>query len=206
MPLIKKTPLPAAPSGGPGWRAHATLLQSGTADERFSAARALAGEADAMPALEAALVTAGDSRLKEAIFTSLARQNSVAGYEVVIRHLRSDDAGLRSLALDALRLMPDQTVAGLPTLLQDNDSDIRVLACELARQILPAEGAALLAGLLETEQEVNVCAAAIEVLAEIGSASELPGLAACAARFPAEVFLNFSTRTASERILARTKS
>jgi len=72
-----------------------------------------------------------------------------------------------------------------------------------ARQMPSAIAAPLLAGLLKTEPDINVCAAAIEVLAEIGGSAELPSLEDCAARFPAEFFLAFSVKTASGRIHAR---
>lgn len=201
MPLVKKAPL-ATPPGEVDMAYLIASLRIGTPDEKFSAARALAQVAGAVPSLDAALSVAADSRLREAIFTSLARQNSAAAYDVIARRLHSDDAELRSLALDAMRLMPEQTRSRLAALLRDADPDIRVLATELARQV-PAEAAPMLATLLREETEVNVCAAAIEMLAEIGGLAHLPGLAACAARFPKEIFLQFSVKTASDRIRAR---
>ena len=204
MPLIRKTAPVPAPSEKPDWRAAVTRLETGSADERFAAARELGAEPQAVPALEEALAAAEDARLREAIFTSLARLDSQASFAAVLRQLRSDDAGLRSLALDAMRLMKVQKELHLGALLRDGDPDIRVLACDLALGMPSA--AALLAELLAREALVNVCAAAIEALAEIGGPAELPALDLCAARFPEAFFLSFSARTAAERIRARAGS
>jgi FOG: HEAT repeat len=59
---------------------------------------------------------------------------------------------------------------------RDGDSDVRLLATELARN-MPAENATqLLCRLLEHEQHPNVCAAAIDVLAEVGTRDAVPAL------------------------------
>ena len=55
----------------------------------------------------------------------------------------------------------------------------------------------LLGALLERESDVNVCAAAVDVLAEIGDATILPALARCAERFSGEPFLVFAVKVAS---------
>ena len=49
---------------------------------------------------------------------------------------------------------------------------LRLLACELTRNLPSGEAARLLCGLLEHEAEPNVCAAAVEVLAEVGYTAE----------------------------------
>ena len=114
-----------------------------------------------------------------------------------------DDAKSRTAALDALKLMPGIARAHFPDLLHDPDPDIRLLACDLARIVPERETAELLARVAQTDKLPNVCAAAIDVLAEIGTAAQLPALALSAARFPAEPFLAFSARIAAEHIRAR---
>jgi len=54
--------------------------------------------------------------------------------------------------------------------------------------------------LLDSEPDPNVCAAAVEALAEIGEASALPALMRCADRFRATPFLEFSIRIAIDRV------
>ena len=65
------------------------------------------------------------------------------------------------------------------------------------------EASRLLGELIERELNANVCAAAIEVLAETGTAASLPILEQCAIRFSDEPFLAFAIRTARDRIGSR---
>jgi hypothetical protein len=60
----------------------------------------------------------------------------------------------------------------------------------------------LLCDVLSCETEANVCAAAVDVLADVGRAEALPALQATAARFGDVTFLNFAVKVAMERILA----
>jgi hypothetical protein len=58
----------------------------------------------------------------------------------------------------------------------------------------------LLCRLLEHEQHPNVCAAAIDVLAEVGTRDAVPALQACAERFAGTPFLPFAVSIAIARI------
>ena len=58
----------------------------------------------------------------------------------------------------------------------------------------------LLCDLLDSEPEPNVCAAAVDALAEIGGAEALPVLARCKERFAATPFLEFAIKIAMDRI------
>jgi HEAT repeat protein len=201
MPLVRKSGSGSAPPGGAGEEAADKLL-TGTGDERWAAARALAGRPEAVAALSGALASETDRRVREAILTGLARIGTEASAEAIIPLVRSDDASLRTEAIDALRLMPLVLAAHLEALLGDRDADVRVLACDLARQLPPPEATRLLAGLLLREPEANVCAAAVDVLAECGGPEALPALGACAERFPNVPFLVFALRIAGDRIRA----
>ncbi|MFI4950491.1 MAG: HEAT repeat domain-containing protein [Caulobacterales bacterium] len=195
MPLIRNN-AGASPPVDPDAR---RALSSGAADERWAAARRLTGPGD-VGALSAALEREADARVREAIFTSLARIGDTASARAVASYIRSDDAGLRTAALDALRAMPGPVADALPDLLADPDSDVRVLACDLARELADAQATTLLCGLIERESEPNVVGAAVEVLAEIGGPDALAVLERGAKRWAHEPFLAFSFRTASQRI------
>jgi hypothetical protein len=54
--------------------------------------------------------------------------------------------------------------------------------------------------LIEREKHPNVCAAAIDVLTEVGTPEALPTLERCAARFAATPFLPFAISVAMNRI------
>jgi HEAT repeat protein len=179
-----------------------TRLGSENPEERWAAARAAAGLPDAAAALAAGLPQESDSRVREAMFTSLARigtRDSIAG---MLPLLRSDDAALRTGALDALRSSVIATHELLPHLLNDPDVDVRILSCELARSLPSEKATRSLCALLARETEINVCAAAIEVLAEVGNHTALPILAQCAQRFSQVPFLTFAIKLATDRIAA----
>jgi HEAT repeat protein len=195
MPLVRKpsTPAPAAAPASP---------TEGTSDARWAAARAAAEKPDGVALLSSALSQEGDPRVREAIFTSLARIATTESAAAVVSYLRSDDASLRTGAIDALRAMPKASSLHLPNLLADPDADVRLLSCELARGLPDGDANRLLCELLEVETEKNVCAAAVEVLAELGRAEALPSLTRCATRFDGDPFIAFSIKVAIDRIVA----
>lgn len=199
MPLIRRgaAEVPASETDD---RDCFALLTGGTADERWSAARSAAILPGGIEALGAALGTETDARVRVAIFTSLARVASPASVEAVLPCLRADDANLRAGALDALRAMSRAVLPRLPELLNDADTDVRILSCEIARCLAPAEATPLLCDLLDRETEANVCAAAVDVLAEIGQAGAEPALRRCAERFPQAAFIGFAVTVALQRL------
>lgn len=198
MPLRRRPEPPKAavePTADP-----LLALRTGTPDERRLAAVSAAGRQGGVEALGEALATETDARVRTAIFTSLVRLGNAASVAMVIPYLSSDDAALRSGALDALRAMPAAAGPALPRLLHDPDPDVRLLSCEIARNLASAEAAALLRDLLLRDEAVNVCAAAVDVLAEIDGPQAAPALLRCAERFPDEPFVAFSVRMALRRL------
>jgi HEAT repeat protein len=96
--------------------------------------------------------------------------------------------------------MGDAAAPLLPTLLADSDPDVRILACDLVRSIAADAPTRLLFDLLDRDPEPNVCAAAVDVLAEIGKPDAAPVLRRCAARFAAAPFLPFAIGIALTRL------
>jgi HEAT repeat protein len=196
MPLIRKTPDQTPPVGEPG----EADLRSPSADVRWAAARAAADRPNSVAALAQALGRETDMRVREAIFSALARLATPESVEAVLPYLRSDDASLRTGAVDVLRAVPKLLRTRIVDLLADPDADVRLLSCELARAMDAPEAQTLLLSVVETDKAPNVCAAAIDVLSEIGDAAALPVLARCAARFPDDPFLGFAVKVALERL------
>lgn len=183
-----------------GAASHIAALTSPDAEIRWTAARALGGVAAAVSALAAALKDEHSPRVREAIMTALMRVGDTASVRALLPYLRSEDAGQRSAATEALQSLPDAVAPFLAALLDDTDADVRILATELARNMLPKDATRVLCGMLERESHPNVCAAAIEVLAEVGTRDALPALEACAARFAGMPFLPFAISTTIARI------
>ncbi|HWF01011.1 MAG TPA: HEAT repeat domain-containing protein [Caulobacteraceae bacterium] len=193
MPLVRKD---AAIPGPPPPSDARTELVSGSPDQRRAAARRLGGEAGDIGLLAAALTGEPDLRVREAILTALAACRTTQAFDAMLPLVRSDNADVRTGALDALRAMPDAIGARLAVVLVDEDSDVRLLACDLARSLPGALAQPLLCALLDREVEINVCAAAVDVLAEVGDAGAVSCLQRCADRFGAEPFLAFAIRAA----------
>lgn len=193
MPLIRK------PAGAARPEETSADLASGSSDARWAAARRLNSPAD-VPALVAALEREAEPRVREALFTSLARIGGAESALALARQIRSDDAGLRTGALDALGGMAGEVAHILPDLLSDQDPDVRLLACELVRAAPEGAFTGLLCDLLLREPEANVAAAAVEVLSEVAGGEALPALDRCAERFAEEPFLVFAIRIARARI------
>jgi HEAT repeat protein len=202
MPLVRK-PSSATPSPASDDRRLAQTLLQGSDDERWSAARAAPELPDGLSLLDNALARERVPRVREAVFTALAKIGTAEAASVVLPYLRSDDPALRTAALDALRAMPSAAGTHLPRLLGDADPDIRLLSCEIARGVPTDHAEGALVELIEREENANVCAAAVEVLAEIGGPASLPALAGCGARFPDDPFLRFAVKTAADRIGSR---
>ena len=174
-------------------------LASASADDRWTAARA-ARDPAAIPSLGEALAREREARVREAIFTALARIATPESALTILPYLRVDDANTRTGAMDALRAMQDACRHHLPGLLADPDPDVRLLACDLVREVGGADGPRWLCALIETEPEVNVCAAAVEALGEIADAAAAPSLSRCAERFPDDPFLGFAIQVVAERL------
>jgi HEAT repeat protein len=199
MPLIRKpTDRPAPKKTG------LDDLLKGLADpdpdQRWTAAREAAQVVGGAAALAMALPTENDPRVREAMFTALARIGTPETAAAVISLLRSDAANLRTGALDTLRLMVSRMHDLLPKLLKDQDVDVRILSCELGRSLPSPEATSLMCAVLDNDPDANVCAAAVDVLAEVGGAEALPSLRACALRFPATPFLAFAIKAAVDRL------
>jgi HEAT repeat protein len=202
MPLVRK---PTKTTPAPSTDAADVLkaLTSANSDERLTAARAAATVSGGIEALATALRIESDARVREAIFTSLARIGSSESVSAIVPLVRSDDASVRTGALDALRVMASAARVHLQTLLIDPDADVRLLSCEIARGLPSEEASQILSDLLTRESEINVCAAAVEVLAEVGTAHALPCLLRCEERFRDTPFLAFAVKIAKDRIAAQ---
>jgi HEAT repeat protein len=202
MPLIRKPsgrPIDEEPNPDKTFAA----LSDADSDRRWRAARDAATLEGGDAALGAALLDEKDLRVREAMFTSLARWGTPTAVEAVSSALRSDDANLRGGALDALRIMIPRAPDLLPRLLADRDIDIRILTCELARSVESAEATRLMCEVLDREADANVCAAAVEVLAEVGGPEALPSLRNCRVKFGNSPFLGFAIEAVIERLTAQ---
>lgn len=198
MPLIRKPDGGATPSKDDA--DPVAMMGEASPDDRWSAARRLGGRPGSAPVLLEALAKEQDPRVREAILTALAKDGGPDAIGGLVGLIRSPDAASRTAALDALATVPAAIESNIEALLSDPDRDVRILSCDLVRRLPTAKATDVLVALLEREQEVNVCGAAVEVLSEVGDARARPALEACAARFSKDAFLTYAIDVAIRRI------
>jgi len=199
MPLIRKSSSIDCEAKGVIFDPQAALI-SANPDERYAAARALATKQEGIETLARALTGETDARVREAILTSLLQIDSARSVELLLPYIRSEHAEIRTGVLDALRTVPMETRRHIDFLLGDREADVRLLACDLLRDQRGEDATAVLSALLDVETDVNVCAAALDVLAEVGTPMALPALQRCRERFLHSPFIVFAIHAAADRI------
>ncbi len=170
--------------------------------QRRLAARDLAAFPAAALSLGQALASEHDASVREALFTSLGTLASDSAVQALLPLLRTEDAGLRNGAIEALAAMPQAVAPCVDRLLLDPDADVRIFTVNLLGELRHAEVPTWLLQVLRHETHVNVVAAALEVLAEVGSPAELPALRSVRERFGEDAFIHFAVDLAISRIEA----
>jgi hypothetical protein len=177
-------------------------LQRGDAEQRRWAARDLAAHPHTSAMLGARLLSEPERTVRQALFTSLTAHAGAAAAEALLPLLRSEDAELRNSAIEALSAMPAAVAPRIDALLKDADADVRIFTVNLLGELRHPQVRPWLLGALRHDAAVNVVAAAIEVLAEVGEPGDEPALRAVAARFADDAFIAFAADMAATRVRA----
>jgi len=164
------------------------------------AARDLAEFAEAAPALVERLEKETDPTVRQAIFTSLTLIGNQVAVEGLVRCLRSDDAALRNEAMEAIKNLPDAVSPIMAGLLADPDPDVRIFAVNILESMRHPEVEEWLIQVIRQDGHVNVCAAAADLLSEVGTEAALEPLEALKQRFPDEPYIAFAADLALKRI------
>ena len=170
---------------------------------RRAAAHDLGDHPEAIPTLCARLGDEPALSVRCVILTALIRLQSPAVVSGLLPYLRSEDAGLRNAVIEALQDMPGAVAPFMEDLLHDADSDVRILAVQIVSALAHAQAPEWLARVIASDQHVNVCAAAVDCLAEVGDPAAIPSLLALPGRFPGEPFIAFAVAVAIRRIDGR---
>jgi len=177
-------------------------LRDGDVDQRRWAARDLTAHPGAAASLGERLLRETAGSVREAIFTSLKAIASEAAVATLLPLLRSEDAALRNGAIEALASMPGPVAPRVSALLQDPDPDVRIFTVNLLGELQHPQVPAWLIEVVRRDEQVNVVAAAIEVLAEVGSPDAGAALQRVGQRFADDPFIAFAADLALERIEA----
>lgn len=175
-------------------------LESADPLARRWAARDLADCPNASAALVSRLTRENDISVREIILstlTSLGDEVAVAG---LVHCLRSEDAELRNESIEVMKQLPDEVAPIMRGLLGDKDSDVRIFAVNILESLRHPDVETWLIDVISGDENINVCATALDLLVEVGSkASEIP-LKNLMARFANEPFIQFAGELALKRI------
>ena len=177
-----------------------SALGATDAVSRRQAARELAAHPNAAPAMCGQLEGERDASVRSVIFTSLIKLKTRTVVELLAPYLRSEDAALRNAVVEALQEMPEDIEPFMDSLLSDPDSDVRISAVTILGALAHPRVPEWLSQVIQSDPHINVCAAALDCLAEAGDEEAVPLLEGLAHRFPDEPYINFAVAAAIRRI------
>jgi len=175
-------------------------LQSTDEMTRRWAARDLAAFPQASAALMEQLTQEPDRSVREAIFVSLTQIGDQIAVDGLITCLRSEVVNLRNDAIEAMKLMPDAVAPMMQGLLHDSDPDIRIFAVNILESLRHPKVESWLIDVITTDPHLNVCATALDLLAEVGSQQAIEPLQQLKQKFADEPFVQFAIDIALTRI------
>jgi HEAT repeat protein len=178
-------------------------LTSGDTSMRRRAAQALAGMPDAVTMICAHLANEQSLSVRSIILTGLIVHKSPAVVRGLLPLLGSEDPNLRNGAIEALQQMPDEVAPHVEAMLADPNSDVRIFAVDVLSALPHPMVPEWLRRVVTTDRHVNVCAAALDALAEAGQPEVIPALEDLADRFADVAFIQFAVDAAVRRIRGR---
>jgi hypothetical protein len=114
--------------------------------------------------------------------------------------LRSEDAALRNEAIVCMQQLPGEVAPIMQSLLQDPSPDVRIFAVNILQALCHTEVERWLIQVILHDQHLNVCAAALDVLAEVGSGEAVTAIEQVSLRFPGAPYVQFAADLALMRI------
>lgn len=141
-----------------------------------------------------------DPIVREAIFTTLTRLGDDVAVAGLVECLRAEDATLRNEAIEALKQLPVAVAPMMESLLKDPDPDVRIFAVNVLESLRHPDVEHWLIEVITHDPHVNVCAAAVDLLGEVGSGQARSALDALRQRFSSEPYIEFATGLALKRI------
>lgn len=179
------------------------MLDSDDEGERMQAAWALGNHDDVAITRRLAkkLQEEDVPTVREVVVLSLMRHRRPESVEVIAELLRSDNAYARNAAIEILRNSGATVVFPVvKQLLEDPDPDVRLFGVNVLGEVRTGEAADMLCRVLEKEKNINVVAAAIEHLGEIGfRQQDREAVKSVARRFP-DPFISFAVDLALRKM------
>ena len=178
----------------------AAELEDANPASRRWAARDLIDCPDSAQALVSRLRREEEVAVREVILTTLIRLDDASALGGLVQCLRSEDAALRNEVIEAMKLLPGEVAPIMQSLLADPDPDVRIFAVNILESLRHANVESWLIQVIEKDPEVNVCAAALDLLSEVASARAFEPLVQLKLRFSEEPYIQFAAELALQRI------
>ena len=175
------------------------LLDSDPTVRRW-AARDLSECPESAETLVRHLAKENDLSVREVIFTTLIHIGGPLATQGLVACLQSEDPALRNEAVEAAKQLPEEIAALMDGLLNDTNSDLRILAVNILESLRHPKVEEWLIRVILNDSEVNVCATAVDLLSEVGSAKALEPLNKLKTRFANEPYIQFTVDLALTRI------
>jgi len=156
------------------------------------------------PAASAALVKRlqqeEDASVRAVILTTLTSLGDEVAVAGLVECLRSEDVALRNEAIEAMKQLPDEVAPIMRGLLVDASPDVRIFAVNILESLRHPDVEMWLIAVINYDSQLNVCATAVDLLGEVGSAAALAPLQDLKARYADEPYIQFAADLALKRI------
>jgi len=204
MALIKtKTAQPVAADERKQSRDCASLvaeLENANPIARRWAARDLTDWPTASAALVKRLPQEEDASVRAVILTTLTSMGDEVAVAGLVDCLRSENVALRNEAIEAMKQLPDEVAPIMRGLLADASPDVRIFAVNILESLRHPAVESWLIDVIDHDPQLNVCATAVDLLGEVGSAAALAPLQHLKARYADEPYIQFAADLALNRI------
>jgi HEAT repeat protein len=164
------------------------------------AARDLGQFPQASARLVSRLKIEDNANVRTAILDTLAQISDDIAITGIVECLRSDEASLRNEAIEVLKNIPEQVAPIIDSLLNDDDSDVRIFAVNILESLHHEDVEKWLIQVIEHDDHVNVCATAVDLLSEVGTEIAVKALENLKIRFADEPYICFTTDLALKRL------
>jgi len=156
--------------------------------------------AETVPALLARLPQETDAAVRAIILTTLLKLADARVAQALTDCLRHASPVLCQEIIGTLQQMPQLLAPLIPALLRDQDSALRIVTVNILESLRHSEVEQWLLQVISEDQHVNVCAAAVDLLGEVGSAAARTPLLALRQRFADEPYVAFAADLALRRL------
>jgi HEAT repeat protein len=175
-------------------------LKDADPSKRRWAARDLVQYPTAALTLTAQLLVETDLAVRKAILLTLTQVGSREAIDGLVNCLCSEDVALRNEAIEAMTLMPNEVVPLMNSLLRDPDPDVRIFSVNVLESLKHPHVEQWLIDVISNDDHINVCATAVDLLVEVGTAASIVPLQHLKEQFSHEPYIVFAADLAIKRI------